>query len=404
MHTGTLGSVKVYVPLGTYEVEETKAPYGYTRTLEKPRVTFTWEHQFQEFVFNSEPIEGMEDVAYDDTQQSLIFTNTRVKAVPEEDMTVPGVGIYKRAKEADIPLSGVRFGLYSLYDIYTRDGVKLVEAGELLSTCVTREDGKAVFETDIPIRDQFYGLKEHTNSGEYLIRELDTPNGILLDTTPIHATFTYVDDKTEFVVVSKEQQNETTEVFISKQDLTTGNELKGATLTITEDWSGKQVHSWVSDGTNKELRGLAVNQTEEETAYIYTLREETAPQGYLTAEEIRFKLVLSESEEGELGNIVYVYDKEDKTWVLAGDNVVVMKDQQKPVTPRKPDKPDEPDAPVPTPTLVRLLVPHTGDDSPLGLYAGVLAAGGGLLASLALWMRKRRKDTKKVDALEEDEV
>lgn len=406
LHDGTLGSVKVYVPLGTYEVEETKAPYGYTRTLEKPKVTFTWEHQFQEFVFNSAPIEQTEEIEYRESDGSLIVTNARVKAVPKEDTIIPGIGIYKRAKESDIPLSGVVFGLYAKDDIFTRDGVKIVEAGTLLSTCQTKEDGKTVFDIDVPIRDEFFGSEEMTNSGEYLIKELETPSGILLDDTPIPVLFTYVDDKTEYVVIAKEQQNQTTEVYVSKQDLTTSKELKDATLTVTEDWSGDEVHSWVSDGTNKEIRGLAVNETLEDDSYTYTLKETSAPDGYLVAESIRFKLVLEEAEDGSLSNTVYVYDKETKTWVLATDNLVVMKDQRKPVKPKKPDKPGKPDepAPAPTPTPISIIVPKTGDDSHIGLYAGLMVAGSALLTGAALWLKRRGKKEKEQEGIADDEA
>ena len=50
-HDGAEGTVKVTLPLGSYEVEETKAPWGYVRNPEIRTVTFTWEHQFQEFVY-----------------------------------------------------------------------------------------------------------------------------------------------------------------------------------------------------------------------------------------------------------------------------------------------------------------------------------------------------------------
>lgn len=389
IHEGDLGSVKVYLPLGSYEIEETKAPYGYTRSTEKSKVTFTWEHQFQEYVFNSEPIEETEESEYDPETGTLIRTNARVKAVPEEEETTPGVGIYKRAKEKDAPLSGVTFGLYSVDDIYTREGVKLVEAGALLSTCVTGEDGKAVFDIDIPIRDEFFGMKEMTNSGAYEIQELHTPNGILLDDTPIPIEFQYIDDRTEFVVIAEEQRNATSEVYVSKQDIADSSELKGAALSVTEDWSRTKVQSWISDGSKKEIRGLAVNTDVEDNTYTYTLKEENAPDGYLVAESIRFKLVMEESETGELKNSVYVYDTEKKIWSEAADSTVIMKDAPG----NRTDTPsggggrghhDDPQPSVPEP----LNAPETGDNTSAGIW--LLLAMSSVVTGFIIWRVKRK--------------
>lgn len=399
IHEGVLGSVKVYLPLGSYEIEETKAPYGYTRTEEIQTVTFTWEHQFQEFVFNSALIETTEESQYEEETGTLILTNARVKAVPEEKEIKPGIGIYKRSKEQKQPLSGVTFGLYTVDDIYNIEGIKLAEAGELLSVCTTGTDGKGVFDVDVPIRDEFYGEMEEANSGAYEIRELETPNGILLDSTPIQVLFTYVDDKTEFVVISEEQQNATSEVYVSKQDLTTGEELKGASLTITEDWSEREVQSWISDGTRKEIRGLSMNEDVEDNTYLYTLREVKAPDGYLEAEEIRFKLVKEVSTDGELKNSVYVYDREQKKWSAAGENTVVMKD--KPGIPEIPKKPKKPGKPKHrrsskasahleyAPVLV--MAPRTADLAHMGIYFGIMALS---LANVGLFIWKRQKKKK----------
>lgn len=390
IHDGDLGSVKVYLPLGSYEIEETKAPYGYTRSTEINQVTFTWEHQFQEYVFNSAPIETTEESSYDDGTGALTITNARVKAVPEDGVTTPGIGIYKRAKEMDTPLSGVTFGFYTVDAIYTREGVKLAGAGELLSTCVTGEDGKAAFDIDIPIRDEFYGIKEPANSGIYEIRELDTPNGILLDDTPIPVTFDYVDEQTEFVVIAKKQQNTTSEVYISKQDMADSSELKGATLSVTEEWSGTVVQSWVSDGTRKEIRGLAVNENVEDNTHVYVLREESAPEGYLVAESIRFKLVRIEAEGDELNNSVYVWNQETGTWNHAADKTVAMKDRYvSPETPSGTPEEHHHSGRAGTPSPTSVAGPQTGDHSPIGLYL-VLLVIAAVAGGISFYIYKKR--------------
>lgn len=168
---------------------------------------------------------------------------------------------------------------------------------------------------------------------------------------------------------------------------------------MTEDWSKAVVQSWVSDGTRKEIRGLAVNEDVEDNTFLYTLREVTAPDGYMEAEEIRFKLVKEASADGELKNSVYVYDAEQKKWCLTEENTVVMKD--KPETPEVPDRPKEPEEPKHhhssgtsahlgyAPVLV--LAPGTGDLSQAGIYLGVIVlslTAGGIL----IWrIRKKRE-------------
>lgn len=370
--TGEEGSVKLYLPLGSYEIEETKAPYGYTRTEERWQVTFTWEHQFQEFIPHSQTI-----------------TNRRVKAVPEADTGTPGVGIYKTAKENGQPLSGVTFGLYTKDAIYSREGQLLVQAGELLSTCVTGGDGKGVFSVDLPIRDEKYGEKEKQNSGCYEIRELDTPSGIFLDPTPIPVTFLYEGEETEFVILKEQQENESSEVFLSKQDLVYGTELAGARLTVTENRSGKTAADWISDGNPRELRGLAVNESLEQPDFIYTLTELTAPQGYLRAESIRFLLV-RELQGEEQKNGVYVYDTGAGSWVRAEDNTVVMKDAPGEEHTEQPEEtPGGQNGGRSSSSSALVTAPASGDGMHPELYL-FLAFGAGLGITAILKRRQKR--------------
>lgn len=384
-HEGTLGSVKIYLPLGSYEIAETKAPYGYTRTEETYTVTFTWEHQFEETVFHTGMVEDKEDYTYEDETGMLTVTNARVKAVPDDQTTVPGIGIYKRDREKDIPLKGVTFGLYTKDAIYTRTGEKLVDAGELLSTVTTGADGRGVFDVDLPIREEGYGEEEGKNSGSYEIRELETPSGILMDDTPIPVEFCYIDDQTEFVMIAKEQKNASSEVFISKQDLTNGEELKGAKLSVMERFSGEVAAEWISDGKRKEIRGLAVNESPEDNTYTYLLREETAPNGYLVAESIVFKLVKEESEEDIITNSVYLFDEILGEWKKLDDKTVVMKDAKgTPDTPDGPDTPDQPKTLKKTPDT-----PKTGDGARTECFLLLLLLSIGGITMLIF--RKRRK-------------
>lgn len=73
-----------------------------------------------------------------------------------------------------------------------------------------------------------------------------------------------------------------TRVEISKKDVTTGEELPGATLTV-KDASGKVIDKWVSTNEVHVIEGLSVGK--------YTLTEEIAPEGYeLSKETVEFEI------------------------------------------------------------------------------------------------------------------
>ena len=59
-----------------------------------------------------------------------------------------------------------------------------------------------------------------------------------------------------------------------------GNGLAGATLRVT-DADGQKIDEWVSDGKAHEIKSLVVGQT-------YTLTEVKAPEGYVTADPVKF--------------------------------------------------------------------------------------------------------------------
>lgn len=63
-------------------------------------------------------------------------------------------------------------------------------------------------------------------------------------------------------------------------DAETGEGLAGATLRVT-DAGGKKIDEWVSDGKGHEIKGLVVGET-------YTLTEVKVPEGYVTAEPVKF--------------------------------------------------------------------------------------------------------------------
>jgi hypothetical protein len=131
----------------------------------------------------------------------------------------------------------------------------------------------------------------------------------------------------------------TKKIYISKTDITNGEELPGASITITDADGNEVVPGWTS--TDKP-HSIDILNFEPGTEYYFT--EITAPDGYEVAETIVFKL----DEDGR----IYVKDSDGQFKLLDSDTIV-MKDE--PVT-----ESDEPVEPTPTPTPT----PETSVDTP----------------------------------------
>ena len=255
--------------------------------------------------------------------QTLVFENARVLPTPEkpgDKVSKIGVGIYKQDREALTYLSGAVYELYTVDDIYSADGTKLLDAGAKLATgSPTNESGFTWFDVDVPIRGEYYidpaGSRSTSreNSGRYRIVEITAPAGYLLDSSPMEVTFTYEGQQIAWQIVDATNTNLRTSVDISKQDITNGKELPGAKLEI-RDADGNLVEGWTSTKTPHTVRGLELEKA-------YTLTETRAPDGYAEAENIVFKLV---QEGNEQSNIVYV--KSNDAWVKLDDATVIMQD------------------------------------------------------------------------------
>ncbi len=74
--------------------------------------------------------------------QTLVFENARVLPVPKkpgDKVSKIGVGIYKQDREALTYLPGAVYELYTVDDIYSADGTKLLDAGTKLATSSTNQ-------------------------------------------------------------------------------------------------------------------------------------------------------------------------------------------------------------------------------------------------------------------------
>ena len=117
-------------------------------------------------------------------------------------------------------------------------------------------------------------------AGEYTLKEELAPEGYTIANS---ITFTVTETNT---VQKVSMSDEETKIEISKKDITTGEELPGATLVIYDkDGNTKPEWTWVSSTVPHVIKGLPVGD--------YTLKETIAPEGYVKATEIKFSITAS---------------------------------------------------------------------------------------------------------------
>ena len=337
-HNGTKGAVTVTLPLGKYTITEVQAPYGFVLTQQSYTVEFSWDNQKNDIVLAktivSHEQDGDKECSYSIVNvndasdahkngQTLVFENARVLPVPEkpgDKVSKIGVGIYKQDRETQTYLPGAVYELYTVDDIYSADGTKLLDAGaKLAESSPTNERGFTWFNVDVPIRGEYYidpvgpRSASRENSGRYRIVEITAPAGYLLDSTPVDVEFTYEGQQIAWQVVNGTNTNLRTSVDISKQDITNGKELPGAKLEI-RDADGNLVEGWTSGKVLHTVRGLELEKE-------YSLTEKRAPDDYAEAESIVFKLVQDGTEQ-----VNEVYVKTDNDWSKVEDSTIVMQD------------------------------------------------------------------------------
>ena len=156
-------------------------------------------------------------------------------------------------------------------------------------------------------------------AGEYTLKEIAAPDGYVIAndirfTVDVYGNVTV--ENVDSTVVSDNGNpliamvDDTTKVRISKRDITTGEELPGATLQIIDE-DGNVVEEWVSTDEAHFIEGKLIAGKE------YTLRETIAPDGYEIANEIKFTV----NEDGSVTEVVMYDELTPKTTTpYTGDN------------------------------------------------------------------------------------
>ena len=260
--------IKKLVVGETYTLREEFAPYGYLRATD---IQFTVE--------DTENIQSV--VMKDEVPTGSIIINKDGEFVTDKTL-IKGHWydfIFNYFKKS---LAGVTFEVYAAEDIVSPDGLDTVyfEKDELVATIVTDDNGIASIE-ELPL-------------GKYYLVETATIEGFVLDSTPIEADLSYVDQDTEVVYAGMDVTNERQKVKITvvKTDSETKKPLEGAVfgLFAKEDIvnsegtvivaADERIEKAVTgaDGTVTFVSDLPLGQ--------YYVKEIEAPKGYVKSDEV----------------------------------------------------------------------------------------------------------------------
>lgn len=232
------------LPVGKYYVKEAETAHGYVLDGEPRYVDLSYRDQ-------DTPV-----VTYDEAWQ-----NNRQKVK---------VTVLKKEKDTERVLAGGIFGLFTREDIKNASGDVLMEADTLIELKTTDENGQITFMADLPV------------DGNYYVKELYAPDGFVTTNEEQDFTFEYAGADQAEVSYDFTFENEATTVELKKSDLTTGDELPGAHLKVTDE-DGNVVDEWVSTEEAHVIKELVVGKT-------YTMTETKPADGYVTAESIEFTI------------------------------------------------------------------------------------------------------------------
>lgn len=350
--------------IGKYKIVEVTAGEGFVLNTKETEFEITGQKQNMNFDFHS-----------------IDYKNERQKLEIEAE---------KQDRENGNALTGAVYGLYAGEDIRTavaldadtgkwvlRDEPEvLYPADTLIATGITGEDGKVVFDEDLPL-------------GNYYVKELEGPVGYLTSSEKVLIDGGYHGEKGGQNTEKQEHTglflNRKTQTVITKQDIVNRKEIDGALLEIREietdaagnlikdadgNYLSKSVASWVSRAAEihyfyQDPMGYLIEIKEEsklpegkelitkkghlikglQTGRIYLLSEHTAPDGYGYAEDIVFRL-LQEKAVGEadtedeenvdnVGNTEEVLTEETglyflngETWNRAPEDILAMYDEK----------------------------------------------------------------------------
>lgn len=245
------------VKAGTYRLSEISIPKGFLELDEEVIFEVSKSNKTLEF-----------DEDYD-----AFITVTAENEQPTGTINLDkSIAIRKDADTSFVDtsdLSKIKFKLTAKDKIIDyADGSTIYEKGQEVGTYNLTKEGKLEIK-NLPM-------------GKYELEEIETLDGLVLDTTKHEIVFKQEDTKTKVYTKELKLINDTTLLEFSKKDITGDKELEGATLTVT-DKDGNEIDRWISGNKTHKIEGLKVGQT-------YTLKEEIQVDSYVKATDIEFKV------------------------------------------------------------------------------------------------------------------
>ena len=243
------------LPVGKYEITEIRIPTGFLQ-LEAP-VKFEIKN-VKDFDTDKDGDFIKEVIVKNEQPTGTLKVNKTVAIRENVDTSLINIS----------DLSGIQFKLTAKEDIIDMaDGSKFYTKGQEVGTYNLTKEGKLTID-NLPM-------------GTYELQEIKTLDGLVLNNKNYEVKFVKVDDITKVYTENRKISNDTTIFEFSKTDITGETELEGAKLTVLD--GDKVVDSWISSDKTHKIEGLVAGKE-------YTLREEIAPNTYVKATDIKFKV------------------------------------------------------------------------------------------------------------------
>ncbi len=243
------------LPVGKYEITEIRIPTGFLQ-LEAP-VKFEIKN-VKDFDTDKDGDFIKEVIVKNEQPTGTLKVNKTVAIRENVDTSLINIS----------DLSGIQFKLTAKEDIIDMaDGSKFYTKGQEVGTYNLTKEGKLTID-NLPM-------------GTYELQEIKTLDGLVLNNKNYEVKFVKVDDITKVYTENRKISNDTTIFEFSKTDITGETELEGAKLTVLD--GDKVVDTWISSDKTHKIEGLVAGKE-------YTLREEIAPNTYVKATDIKFKV------------------------------------------------------------------------------------------------------------------
>ena len=312
--------------LGKYEIREIKAPYGMVLNGESQTIELTYAGQ---------------EISI--TETSAEFCNERQKA------EISLAKVLAQDEEFGIGMNSeilsVQFGLFADEDLKAADG-SVIPKDSLLEIVSCDENGKAAFNTDIPVGAKLY-VKEISADIHYLLSD---------EKYPVIFEYAGQDVATVNLSVNNGELIENNLIYGTVKGLKIDRETKGTV-------AGALFGLFHGDETEfTEANAVLTATSDENGIFVF----ENVPFGNWTVKELQPAPNYLPSDD------IYRITVANNNQVI---EITAVNDRITEITPPIPD------------------IPQTGDDSNLGFWIGLSAiALGGLIAALIIGINQKKDD------------